>query len=54
MLKLQQKIEELFDGILSTWKIDPVDFWLKEVTKPMCLMPYSVPKVHEEMSKKEV
>ena len=31
--KLLQKPEEIFDGTLGTWKIDPVDFELKEDTK---------------------
>ena len=26
LLKLLQKIEELFNGTLGTWKIDPVKF----------------------------
>ena len=29
LLKVLQKNEELFDGILGTWKTDPVDFELK-------------------------
>ena len=29
LLKLLHKFEELFDGTLGTWKIDPVDFELK-------------------------
>ena len=49
LLKLLQKIEELFDGTLGTWKTDPVDFELKENAKPIFSRPYSVPKVHEEM-----
>ena len=48
------KVEYLFDGTLSTCKIDPVDFELKEDTKPICSRPYPVPKVHEEMFKMEV
>ena len=26
LLKLLQKLEDLFDGTLGTWKTDPVDF----------------------------
>ena len=48
-LKLLQKFEELFDGTLSTWKIDPVGFKLKQDMKPICSRPYLVPKVHEKM-----
>ena len=44
----------MFDGTLSTWKTDPVDFEVKEYVKPICSRPYPVPKVHEEMFKKEV
>ena len=29
LLELLQILEELFDGTLGTWKIDPVDFELK-------------------------
>ena len=54
VLKLLQKFKEMFDGTLGTWKTDPVDFGLKEDAKPICLRPYPVPKVHEEIFKKEV
>ena len=54
LLKLLQKYEDLFDGTLRTWKTDPVYFKLKEDTKPICLRPHPVPKVHEEMFKNEV
>ena len=53
-LKLLQKFEYLFDGTLGTYKTDPVDFELKENTKPICLQPYPIPKVQEEMLKREV
>ena len=46
-LKSLPKFEELFDGTLGTWKTGPVDFELK-----VCLIPYPVPKVHEEIFKK--
>ena len=39
LLKLLQKIEELFDGTLRTLKIDPVDFKLKEDWKPIWSRP---------------
>ena len=51
LLKLLQKFEELFDGTLGRWKIDPVDFELKKYLKPIFLQPYPVAKVHEEMFK---
>ena len=44
---------EFFYGTLGTWKTDPVDFESKEDANPICLIPYSVPKVHEEIFKKE-
>ena len=47
LLKLLQNFEELFDGTLSTWKIDPLYFELKQDVKPICLQPYPVTKVHE-------
>ena len=34
--KLLQEVEELFDGTLSTWKTDPVDFKIKENKKSIC------------------
>ena len=49
--KLLQKMEELFNGILGTRKIDPVDFTLKEDVNPICSRPYPVLKVHEEIKK---
>ena len=44
LIKLLQKSEELFYGTLGTWKIDPVEFELKEYDNPICLQPYPVPK----------
>ena len=54
LIKLLQKIEELFNKTLGTWKTDPVDFEFKKYAKPICSQPYSLPKVHEEMFKDEV
>ena len=54
LLKLLQKFEELFDRTLGTWKTDQVYLDLKEDAKPVCLRPYPVPKVHEEIFKKGV
>ena len=51
LLKLLHKSKELFNGTLGTWKTDTVDFELKENFKPICLRPYPVPKVHEEIFK---
>ena len=33
LLKLLQKIEQLFDGTLGAWKTDPVDFKLNNNLK---------------------
>ena len=52
LLKLLQRFEELFYGKLVTWKTYTVDLDLKEDAKPICSLPYPVPKVHEEMFKK--
>ena len=54
LLKLLNKLEDLFDGKLGTWKTDSVDSELKEDTKLICSRPYRVPNVYEEMFKKEV
>ena len=49
LLILFHKLEYFFDGTLGTWKIDPVEYELKEDAKPICLRPHPVPKVHEEL-----
>ena len=51
LLKLLQKFEELFYGTIDTWKTDTVDFELKKYTKPVFLLLYPVPKVHDEIFK---
>ena len=35
LIKSLQIFEELFNGSLGTWKIDPEDFELKEYAKPI-------------------
>ena len=52
--EIMTKFKELFDGTLFTWKKDPVYFELKANVRPICSRLYPVPKVHEEMFKKEV
>ena len=49
LLKLLLKFEELFDGILGTWKTDPVDLDLKEDVNPICSQSYPLPKLHKEI-----
>ena len=51
LLKLLQKFEELFDGKLGIWKIDPVDLKLKEYSEIICSIKYPVTKGQEEMFK---
>ena len=54
MPKVLQQIEELFYGTLGTWETDPAYFKLKQNAKSICLKPYPVQKLYEEISKKEV
>ena len=49
-----QKFEELFDGTLGTWKIGPLGFELREYAKPICSIPYPVPKVHKIIFQNEL
>ena len=35
-IKLLQKVENLFDGTLGTWKTYSIEFKLKENVKPIC------------------
>ena len=51
---LLHKFEQFFDGKFVAWKTDPVGFELKYDAKPIWSQPYPVPKVHEEIFKKEV
>ena len=49
-----QNPDKLFNETLGTWKIDLVDFKLKQNVKPICSIPYPVPKVHEKNCNKVV
>ena len=44
----------MLNGTLGTCKTDTVYFELKEESKPICSLPYPLPKVQEEMLKNEV
>ena len=44
LLEVVQGFEELFNVTLSTWKIYPLEFELKEDMEPICLRPYPVIK----------
>jgi hypothetical protein len=55
LLKLLQKVEELFDGSLGTWKTDPVNLELKDPNvKPFHAKPYPVPYSQEKRLKDEI
>ena len=46
--------EELFDGTLGQWNLPPKDIKLKEGVTTYHAQPFSVPKLYEESSKKEI
>ena len=52
LIALLNKYKTLFDGNLGTWDIDLVEFEPTEVSKPVCLILYPAPKLHESMFKK--
>jgi hypothetical protein len=44
-----QKYEDLFDGLLGTWKTDPIQLELKDPNvKPYPAKPYPVPHSQEK------
>ena len=54
LFQLLKKFEDLFDGTLGTWNTNPLELELKDDAKPVCLRPYTVPKVHETKFRNEV
>ena len=54
LLKPKNIYEYLFSGSLGTWNTAPVDLELKYDARPVYLRPYTVPRVHEAMFRKEV
>ena len=46
LIECLQKIEKLSDGTLGNWKTDPLDFELKEDSKPICFRTCPVSKVY--------
>ena len=44
----------MFDIALGTYNTTPLNLELKEKMKPVCLLPYPIPKVHKAMFRKEV
>ena len=52
---ITKKLEDLFYGTLSTWKMDIVDFELKEYEKPVYSWPYPGPKgTHRNVKKTQL
>ena len=43
--------EEFFGGILDMWETTQIDLELKDDAKPVCSLPYPVPRVHKTMFK---
>ena len=54
LLHLLKKFEDLSDGTLGTCKTTMIDLELKDDAKPVCLRPYTIPKLHKAMFKKEI
>ena len=54
LLNLLNKFEDIFDDMLDTWKSTPVYLELKDNVNHVCSRLYPVPKIHENMFKKEV
>ena len=53
LLTLLGKFEDLFDGALDMRNTTLVDLELKDNANSVCLQPYTVPRVHGAMLKKE-
>ena len=54
ILHILEKKESLSNGTLGTWKTPPVTLDLKDDATPMCSRPYTVPRVHKAVFRKEV
>ena len=54
LYKLLKKYEEIFDGKLSKWKTEPVDFEFHEHAKPHNQRHFPVPHIHKETFCKEL
>ena len=54
LLRLLQKIEELFDGTLGDFQTDPVSFSLKDGAQPYHGKAFPIPHVHKATFKREV
>ena len=53
-LNIFKRSEDLFGASLGTWNTALVDLELKYDSKHVCLRPYTVPRVHKIMFRKEV
>ena len=54
MLKLLREHEELFDGTLGAWNLEPISLELKPDSKPYHAKPYPVPYSQEKKLREEV
>ena len=54
LYQLLVKYEKIFDGELSEWDTEPVDFEFIEGAKPHCQRHFPVPHIHKETFKKEL
>ncbi len=54
LFRLMQKHEELFDGTLGSWNLEPYDVELKEDAKPYHARAYPIPQRHVQTLKTEV
>ena len=52
ILTLLRKFKDMSGGTLGTCNATPVDLELKDDVKPVCSQPYTVPRIHEAMSRK--
>ena len=54
LYQLLKKYEEIFDGKLSDWDTEPVEFEFQEGAKPHNQRHFPVPHIHKETFKKEL
>ena len=54
LLALLQRNEELFDGQLGDWKVDPVEIPLKEGAEPYHARAFPIPHVYKDNFKKDL
>ena len=54
LYELLNKYKEIFDGQLSTWNTEPVEFEFQEGAKPHNQRHFPVPHIHKSTFKKEL